>query len=128
MSPPERESRPGGETETAIESIAADEMNTTTQRRYDGLAGMARRRGAALRSSPLEPCGCVRDPGHDRHRCDRGVSDVMTAAAVAAMALLDSNGTPGLLDTETCRAMHRAGHRRLAVACWRRSSGWCSDD
>jgi hypothetical protein len=90
---------------------------------YDRLAGNARRFAAKRRMAPLGPCGCTRDPDHDRHRCGGEISDNMAEAAVAAVSLLDQLGTPGLLDERMCRAMWRIGHRRLAVAVHRRTAG-----
>lgn len=83
----------------------------------------ARRCAAARRMPPLSPCGCVRDPVYDRHRCDGEISDHMAEAAIAAVAHLDRLGIPGLLDTRTCRDIWRLGFRRLAHQVHRRSSG-----
>lgn len=92
-------------------------------RRYDRLAGNARRRVHATHSTPLGDCGCIRDPEVDRHRCGNEITDVMAEAAVAAVLHLDQLGTPALLDNRTTRAMWRNGHRKLAVAVHRRTAG-----
>lgn len=130
LGPPEWE-RPGDHHDAGpIQQLA--EANTTArnstvlgrQRPYDVLAGNGRRYGAARRMEPLGPCSCVRDPDVDRHRHNGEISDKMTEAAVAAVELLDSLGTPGLFDTATCKAVWKLGHRRdLAVAVHRRTSG-----
>src|SRR4051812_8926519 len=107
------EGRPGG-TETALQpaKAKANDNRSGRQQPYDVLAGNTRRYGASRRLTPLGPCGCVRDPDVDRHRCDGDVSDYQAEAALAAVELLDGLGTPGLADPSTCRAMWRIGHRR----------------
>lgn len=90
---------------------------------FDRLARNARRHSAARRLAPLPPCGCIRDPDRDRHRCGGEISDHMAEAAVTALEHLDELGTPGLLDRRTCQAIWRIGHRRLADAVHRRSAG-----
>ena len=87
-----------------------------------------RRRGwmASRRMTPLGPCGCIRHPAADMHRCGSGVSDLQAEAAVAAIKHLDEMGTPGLLDTDTCQAMWRIGHRDLAAEVHQRSAGWAA--
>ena len=52
-----------------------------------------------------------------------GITDRLAEAAVTAIIHLDELGTPGLLDPDTCRAMHRVGHRALAFEVYRRSTG-----
>ncbi len=47
----------------------------------------------------------------------------MAEAAVAAIHTLDALGTPGLLDHETCQAIHHLGYHRLARDVHRRSTG-----
>lgn len=97
---------------------------TTTQHtRFDDLAARARRRGAAIRSTPISTCGCIQDPDVDRHNCDRGITDKQVDAAVAAAVHLESLRTPGLFDTRMCHAMWRAGYRGIATRCFRHSSG-----
>ncbi|WRO42740.1 Hypothetical protein MUW33_2790 [Mycobacterium canetti] len=73
--------------------------------------------------TPISPCGCIRDPEHDRHRCDSEISDRRARAAVDAIVHLDRAGYPGLADDRTCRAMWQIGHRDLAVAVHRRTAG-----
>jgi len=84
-----------------------------------------RRRGyaASRRMTPLGPCGCIRHPEVDRHRCDAQISDVQAEAATAAIQHLNSIGAPGLLDGDTCRAIWRIGHRDLAVRCYGYATG-----
>ena len=100
-----------------------DSADTKQSRRHDRLAGNARRRVDAMRSTPLGDCGCIRDPEVDRHRCGVEITDVMAEAAVSAVAHLDQLGMPALLDNRTSRAMWRNGHRKLAVAVHRRTAG-----
>jgi len=95
----------------------------STHHAFDALSGNARRYAAKRRMTPLPPCGCIRDPEIDQHRCGADISDHMAEAAAAAIVLLDQLGTPGLLDHRTCRAMWRAGHRRLATAVHLRTAG-----
>lgn len=91
-----------------------------------GLDGMRRRRAAALRSVPLGQCGCRRDPLTGHHRCGGEVSGQMAEGAAAAAAHLESRGPTALFDVRTCRAMYRAGHRRLAAEMHRRATGEAS--
>jgi hypothetical protein len=81
---------------------------------------------ASRRMPPLGPCGCIRHPDIDRHRCDQQITDVQAEAAAAAIRHLDSLGAPGILPAETCRAMWRVGYRDLAVAVSQRSNGWAA--
>jgi hypothetical protein len=90
---------------------------------FDALAANGRRFGAKRKMPPLGPCGCIRDPDYDRHVCGGEISDHMAEAAAAAIVLLDQLGTPGLLDRRTCAAVWRIGHRRLAEAVHRRTTG-----
>lgn len=129
LGPPGKE-RPGGY--QAAEPNQQVSRDTTTaannnrfgrQPTYDGLAGNARRHNAKGRMKPLSPCGCIRDPDVDRHRCGGEISDHMAESAVAAIAHLDSLGTPGLLNERTCRALWRIGRRDLAIAVHRRTAG-----
>lgn len=76
------------------------------RRRHPG----ALRRESALRSTPLHPCGCIRDPNHDRHRC-HGMSDRQVAGAVAAAHhLLELDLTP-IFNIEMLRLMWRIDPR-----------------
>lgn len=104
-------------------TTAHNDNRSERQQPFDVLAGNARRYAAARRLTPIGGCGCVRDPDVDRHRHDGEISDHQADAAVAAVELLDSLGTPGLLDTATCQAVWRAGHRRIAVAVHARTTG-----
>jgi hypothetical protein len=87
-----------------------------------------RRRGylASRRMTPLGPCGCIRHPDVDKHRCDQQVTDVQAEAAAAAIRHLQMVGAPGLLDDDTCRAMWRIGFRELAAEVCNRSKGLCA--
>ncbi|WP_156434369.1 hypothetical protein [Mycobacterium sp. IS-1590] len=78
---------------------------------------------ASRRMPPLEPCGCIRHPEVDRHRCGNAISDKQAEAAAAAIEHLDEMGTPGLLDRDTCRAMWRIGSRDRAVEVDARTQG-----
>lgn len=84
-----------------------------------------RRQGwiASRRMPPLEPCGCIRHPEVDKHRCGKAISDKQAQAAVAAIEHLADVGTPGLMDRDTCRAMWRIGSRDLAVQVDARTQG-----
>ena len=131
LGPPERE-KPGLHPETGPNQKSADHT-TNSPRIYprrgvrlrhapqDALSQMKRRRSAASRMQPLS-CGHV-DPWICDCFDERTVSDNMAEAAVAAIVRLDELGTPGLLDADTCLAMHRVGHRVLAfeVYCQPRS-------
>jgi hypothetical protein len=109
---------------TSTTPIASPNDNgSDAEQAFDPLAGNARRFAASRRMAPLPPCGCARDPAHDRHRCDGEITDRMAAAAVAAVTHLDRHGTPGLLDNRTCRAIWRIGHHALAEAVHRRTAG-----
>ena len=90
---------------------------------FDPLAANARSFAAGRRMVPISECGCIRNPGVDRHACGTEITDKMAEAAVTAITHLDELGTPGLLDPDTCRAMHRVGHRALAFKVYRRSTG-----
>lgn len=65
------------------------------------------RRTAALRLPPLEPCGCVRDPDHDRHRCHGDMTLAEADAVIAAANYLESLGVAPLFDSRTLRAVWR---------------------
>jgi hypothetical protein len=84
-----------------------------------------RRRGylASRRTTPLGPCGCIRYPEVDKHRCESQISDAQADAAVAAIQHLDGLGTPGLLSNDTCRALWRKGFRDLAIEVDERTRG-----
>lgn len=104
-------------------TTAPNHSRSRDQQPFDVLAGNARRFAASRRVPPLSPCGCVRDPDDDRHRCHGDISNVMAQAAVTAAIHLDKLGTPGLLNRQTCRAVWRIGYRALAVAVHNRTSG-----
>jgi len=70
------------------------------------------RRESALRSAPLGLCGCVRDPDHDRHRCD-ALSDQQIVGAVAAAHHLLARGLPPIFDRPILVAMWRSGNHKL---------------
>lgn len=108
MSPPERESRPGG-TGTANSANA----NILTVRE---VARLSRRGRAEL------PCGHRGDPHAPCNHCELE-TDRQVEAAVTAVEHLDEHGLPALVDRATCRAMWKAGHRRLAAELHRRTTG-----
>jgi hypothetical protein len=94
------------------------EIHSTAHRRHWRNA----RRESAMRSTPLGPCGCIRDPDLDRHRCDtlnpnharvHDLSDQQIVGAVAAAQHLLARDLPPVFDTGTLRGMWRAGHHRL---------------
>jgi hypothetical protein len=78
------------------------------------LAGLRRRRDAALRLPPLGPCGCIRDPLRD-HRCGDEITETMvTAYHDAAQHLLHLGLLPAPLLPEL-RALWRRGERDLVA-------------
>jgi hypothetical protein len=109
--------------DTDTNNTSHAKADTKQSRRYDRLAGHARRRVHATRSTPIGDCRCIRDPEADRHRCGDEITDVMAEAVVAAVEHLDQLGTPALLDHRTTQAMWRNGHRKLAVAVHHRTAG-----
>jgi hypothetical protein len=130
LGPPEKEVGPNASQGAgANQQISHDTTNTVNDNRsccahpYNVLAFNTRRFVASRRMAPIPPCGCVRDPDVDRHRCDGEISERMAEAAVAAAMHLDQLGTPALLDEQTCRAMWRIGYRNLAEAVHRRTAG-----
>lgn len=110
----------GSNTNTSTSNHSGTDVR---QPAWDTLGGNARRYGAARRMPPLAPCGCVRDPAVDHHRCGDQISDNMAQAAVTAVAHLDDLGTPPLLDHRTCQAVWRIGHHQLAATVHRRTAG-----
>jgi hypothetical protein len=83
-------------------------MNSTTPPRHRRNT----RRESALRSTPLGVCACVRDPDHDRHRCD-ALSDQQIVGAVAAAHHLLARDLPPIFDRSTLVELWRNGHHRL---------------
>lgn len=65
---------------------------------------------------PLAPCGCIRDPDHDQHRCRGPISERMVDAGAQAAHHILSHGCTPLLELETLRALWRRGgdDRKLA--------------
>jgi hypothetical protein len=81
----------------------------------------ARRYAASRRLPPLWPCGCIRDPAVDRHRCGRvGISDRWVYAGAAAAAHLLELGYTPILELEVRQALWRRGgtDRALAAQLW----------
>ena len=70
-----------------------------------------RRHEAALRLPPVGPCGCIRDPLFDKHRCVDVLTDHQLDGWVAAIAHLDDRGTPAIVPA----SVHRALRRRYAA-------------
>jgi hypothetical protein len=63
--------------------------------------------------APLQPCGCVRDPDHDRHFCGAELSDTQLQGAVhAAHHILDAGYLP-IFDLTTLRGLWQSGHHQL---------------
>lgn len=87
---------------------------TTTSRFHGDLAGRYR---LARQLPALTACGCIRDPDHDKHRCD---SPRPTERDVdgygAAVAHLDRHGLTAAPRVDELRALWRRGgaERRLA--------------
>lgn len=109
--------------ETSQSRNYADSIAGDRRQHFDPLAANGRRHAYSRRTPPVWPCGCIRDPDRDRHRCSVEVSDNMAEAAVAAITHLDELGTPGLLNTATCQAMWRVGRHKLAAEVHRRTAG-----
>ena len=57
-----------------------------------------RRYQASLRLPPLGPCGCIRDPDNDRHRCHGQITLARADALIAAAAHLDAAGLRPIFD------------------------------
>lgn len=89
----------------------------------DYLAQRRRAYAASRRMTPLSPCGCIRYPGPDRHRCKQEMTEVQAIAAIAAAQHLQMLGTPGLFDRTACRAMHQLGYQDLAYRSFEYSHG-----
>lgn len=121
MSPP-IEVGPDANNAEANQTRTPPEIRTNKHNRFDGLAARGRRRGAAVRSTVISSCGCIRDPEVDVHRCGDEITDVQAAAAVAAAEHLAASGIRGLFDADTCRAMWPLNHQ-LAAECFRYSHG-----
>lgn len=62
-----------------------------------------RRYWASLLLPPLPPCGCVRDPAYDRHRCHGHMTYARADAMIAAANHLDSVGLRGVFDVGELR-------------------------
>ncbi len=118
LGPPEKE-RPGGLPSRQGQTRTDTTTNQPPQSTARGAVRLWRRGRALLL------CGCIGDPHAGCHRHDHSgdISDVQAEGAVTAIEHLDALGTPGLLDDRTCRAMRRIGHRALAEAVHRRTTG-----
>jgi hypothetical protein len=127
--PPEKErpqrvtKPPRPDQKSATTTDGLHDNRSGRQGAYDRLQGNGRRHAWKRRLPPIEPCGCIRDPDYDRHRCGDEISDHMAEAAVAAIERLEQLDTPGLLDDRTCRAMWRRDYRDLSVRCYRYATG-----
>jgi hypothetical protein len=81
------------------------------------LAGLRRRRATARRLPPIGPCGCIRDPDFDRHRCGREtITSMVDGYRDAALHLRALGLLPAPLLPEM-RALWRRGpeERRLVA-------------
>lgn len=82
--------------------------------------GGLRRAAAKLLMPPLDPCGCIRDPEHDRHRCRDDMTPAQADAVVAAANYLESHGYTPVFAPHALRAAwrlcpeHRARLERVA--------------
>jgi len=66
---------------------------------------------------PIPPCGCVRYPAFDRHRCYGQLSERMVAAGAQAARHLIELGLPPLLgDVELLRRLWARGGPSRALA------------
>jgi hypothetical protein len=69
-----------------------------------GVMEMNRRRyEASLRLPPLPPCGCIRDPEYDRHRCHGGMTLPQADALIAAAEHLEIAGLRPIFDAGQLR-------------------------
>ena len=84
-------------------------------------AGGSRRREAALRLPPIGPCGCIRDPDLDKHRC--GVRSLtehqLDGWRSAAIGIIEGGNAP-IVPIEVVRRLWRRGgcDRQLAQQLW----------
>jgi hypothetical protein len=122
MSPP-KEVGPDANSAKANTPDPRQRSRTNQDSRFDDFAARGRRRAAAVRSTVISTCPCIRDPEVDRHRCVGGITDKMAEAAVVAAEHLQLLDTPGLFDRSTCQAMWRAGHHELAAESFRYTHG-----
>lgn len=114
---------PGADDAKANQANTHQGIRTNNPKGFDDLAARRRRRGAAIRSTVISTCGCVRDPEVDRHRCSDGITDVMAEAAISAAEHLEMLGTPGIFDTDACKSMWRLGRRQLGVRSYHYAQG-----
>jgi hypothetical protein len=73
------------------------------------LAQHRRRHDAARGLPPLGPCGCIRDPGHDRHRCADVLTDHQLDSWEATIDHLTGRGTPAIVPARVRRALRDRG-------------------
>jgi hypothetical protein len=123
LSPPKRISPDANNARANPNTNNHHEVGYQQDSRFDDLAARGRRRGAAVRSTVISTCSCIRDPEVDRHRCGGGITDKLAEAAVMAAEHLASVGLPGMFDVDTCRSMWRMGQHRLAAECFSYASG-----
>lgn len=86
---------------------AVDDLEESTMESTVHIPEMAqgrRRVQAAKRLPPLAPCGCVRDPDHDRHRCHGEMTLPMADGLVAAAIPLREYGLTPIFDHQSLRA------------------------
>ena len=112
----EGRARSSPDAEQVVTSHSTHHTITRSQATGDALNGngIRRRYAASRRLPPLAPCGCVRDPDHDRHRCRSLVSDRMVDAGAQAAHHLLAHGCIPILGTDTLRGLWRRGDRVLA--------------
>jgi hypothetical protein len=89
------------------------------------LSALRRRHAAALRLPPLAPCGCIRDPGHDRHRCGDEITTSMVDGYRAAVLHLRAHGLLAAPDIAAMQALWRRGgdDRQLAQELYELAGG-----
>ena len=73
------------------------------------LAQHQRRHDAALRCPPLGSCGCVRDPAHDRHRCDDPLGERQLNVWLATIDHLACRDLHAIVPANVRRALRDRG-------------------
>jgi hypothetical protein len=115
MSPPDAAPPPGGtpdgdHTAPSHQQYTKSPTNprhrtAVRSRGAEFLAQHQRRHEAALRLPPVGPCGCIRDPLFDKHRCVDVLTDHQLDGWVAAIAHLDDQGTPAIVPAYVLAAL-----------------------
>jgi hypothetical protein len=111
--PPDDEGRPEREPANVVETVVITTTHTPalTKDQHHDHNGARRRYAASRRMPPLRPCGCVRDPDHDRHRCNEPpLSERMIdAGRDAARHIINTTGCTPLLELDVLAALYARG-------------------